>query len=164
MSVESSFYMHLCICYIYWVSWQGAGGSLHFAFLIEVRYILVLAGDVGSDHRAVRGLGECSCSGRAAHLLPAAFWPPGQDLPEGLYLSVTSHNVLVINAHETTKLIVFNFSSARLPTVWGNALLLQTSLRPPSLWMESCLSWIQDTANLRYCKASFTLCIYFFTL
>lgn len=33
---------------------------------------------------------------------------------------------------------------------WENASLLQTSRRPLSLWMESCLLWIQDTANLRY--------------
>lgn len=55
----------------------------------------------------------------------------------------------------------FNLSCTRLQMVWGNVLLLQTLLRPHSLWMESCLSWIQDTANLRYSMATLYIYTYF---
>lgn len=57
---------------------------------------------------------------------------------------------------------VFNLSCTRLQMVWGNVLLLQTLLRPHSLWMESCLSWIQDTANLRYSMATLYIYIHIF--
>lgn len=53
---------------------------------------IVLPGDIWSDRGAVGGLGERSSSGRAANLLAAALWPPGQDLPEGL-VSETAHDV-----------------------------------------------------------------------
>lgn len=55
----------------------------------------------------------------------------------------------------------FNLSCTRLQMVWGNVLLLQTLLRPHSLWMESCLLWIQDTANLRYSMATLYIYIFF---
>ncbi len=46
------------------------------------------AGDVGSDCGATGGSRERSGPGSAAHLLPAALGPAGQDLPEGKHWSL----------------------------------------------------------------------------
>ena len=136
---------------------------------------LVPAGDVRSDRGAVGGLGQRSSSGCASHLLSAAVWPPGQDLPEGFYqsllvmlfckkkrcTSIISNQILhfvSLNNFNEDKwenivdllLISFVWFCVRLQMVWGNVLLQRTSLRLPSLWTELCLWWIQDTANSRY--------------
>lgn len=121
-----------------------------FLFALLIFAYLVLAGDVGSDRGAAGGAGKCSCSRRAANLLSAALWPPGQDLPEGLYLARPTLTWAMVKIWFKQKLNKdFDLCCARLRTAWGNVSLPQTLPRPPSLWTASCSWWIQDTANWR---------------
>lgn len=126
---------------------------------------LVLAGDIGSDRGAAGGAGKCSCSRRAANLLSAALWPPGQDLPEGLYLARPTLTWAMVKIWFKQKLNKdFDLCCARLRTAWGNVSLPQTLPRPPSLWTASCSWWIQDTANWRYSLSLLTNPVIFYCI
>lgn len=50
---------------------------------LQCLMVAVTSGDLRPDCGTSGRTGECARLGRAAHLLPTAFRPPGQNLPEG---------------------------------------------------------------------------------